>query len=71
MGSILVVFSLSYILGCIYNILLTIDDSKVDENGFWPVSTRLLLDIPFSIIPLCSIILFHRSNLKATKMHVR
>ena len=62
------------ILFCQSNALRSIFDLderiNIQENGFKLFMTRLLLFIPFSLLPFVAMFMLHRSNLKASRLTV-
>ena len=54
------IFSLAYLLRSLWDIL----PQEQDKNTFRDYMIDLLLGIPFDIVPILLILLFHRRNLK-------
>ena len=64
----LIIFCLSYALGFFYDLSISVcKNCHEGEVNFKDTLLRLLLLIPFSMIPLFAIICLHRSNLKSLK----
>lgn len=65
---IMILFCQSYAFRCIFDIY---EREHIDNNGFVALMVRLLLVVPFSLLPFIAVMGLHRCNLRASQLAVK
>ena len=63
--TILVLFSISYLLRIIFDVIVGFTDS---DGGFESYMFGTLTGIPFDLVPVVAVLLFHRHNLRQIEL---